>query len=447
MAYFKDYPYVTENIDLSYDPFVAKLKEVITITDQLFATQIHQSYGLYSEEALAWLQNNPSYKPDPYTVTRIEDGMVKETPYHIYYHAAVKRISMYLDDAIETLDQIKDSSFNKVWWKDYLKVLKQAYQHDTWDEAEKFFLQTPIDSPLLLSIGPIDSYHDKVKGVKRYFSAWLLIKNIAAQEQSNTLTTHLKSITNNKVENTNVTFYIGDLLFAGGEVAKHKTMGWSRSESLALTAKYGAIKMIAFNKLPYHTKRMTQAMQKSLQTWDIPDELGNAVMTFHETESIIPLLLHEYAHTYEKSKNAHKNLGEFYTDIEETRANTYMVHFANILETNGHLPNHTMRNIFFRVLLYLPYLHEEYTVYNQRGSYYFAALYWLQKAEAIGIVTIDKTITVNDEHIEDRIKTLISTAKSYLFTVSDKHVFKEELDHLKNNTLLFGSDLAIKLGW
>lgn len=444
MAYFKEYPYITENIDPSYDLFIAKIKEIILITDQLFTTQIHPTYGLYSEEVIHWITNNLDYNPDPLSVSRIENGHIKEIPFHIFYKDAMKRLAKHLDEGQDAIDQIIDESFNKDWWKEYLNILKRAYVQNSWDEADAFFLQTPTDSPILLSIGPIDTYHDKTKGTKRYFSAWLIVKNTAAQRQATIVTNHLTTMTNTDAD---ITFYIGDLLFAGGEVAKHKTMGWSRSGNTELKRFSKSLKMIAFNKLPEHTQRMTQAIQKSVQTWEISNDLGESIMTYHKTQSLIPLVLHEYSHTYEKSNKAQINLQEYYTDIEETRANTYMVYLAKQLEKAGHLSKHTAHIIFLRVLLYLPYLYEEYSKFHQRESYYFAGLYWLQKAESAGIVSIDKTITLHEEHLDEKIDNLISECRSYLFDISEKGLDGELLAKQKKDILLFGADIAITLRW
>lgn len=442
MAYFKEYPFITEHLHHSYDGFLNKLKDIINTTDQLFTTQIHEDYGVYDRPFREWFKENSAYQPQPFAVSRIKDGKCEEIPYHVFYEDAVKRICDLLEEAKDLINNIEDESFDKKWWSTYINVLQEGYLHDDWEKAEEYFLTSPHANPLLLSIGPIDTYHDKTAGVKKIFSAWLLVKNIAGQEQTDIVCKHLTDITQ---QNT-VMFYIGDLLFSGGEVAKHGTMGWSRSERIELAAKYGSIKMIAFNKLPEHTLRMERAMEKSLSTWKLSKELGDAIMAFHKTNSLLPLVLHEYSHTYKKSPNAQKKLKVFYTDIEETRANTYMAYFAHILETNKQLPPHTARNIVLRVLLYLPYLYEEYSVRNQREAYYFAALYWLKKAEHFGVVTIDDTVTVRERVIEKKLEGFIDDTRESLEMLVE-NASQTALERQKKELFLFGADLAIKLGW
>jgi hypothetical protein len=450
MAYFKDYPYITENLDQSYDPFIAKLKEIIVITDQLFATQIHPTYGVYPKDFQDWLKKNPNYTPDSLSVTRIESGEVVEIPFSIYYKDANQRVAKLFDEASTTIDGIKDKLLDKQWWKEYMRVIKKAYLENNWSEAEQYFITTPADSPLLLSIGPIDTYHDLFKGKKQYYSAWLLVNNNAGQEQSDRLCKEL--ITLQKSEDANdksnkITFYIGDILFAGGEVAKHRTMGWSRSENVAITKKLGSLKMIAFNKLPYHTKRMADAMDKSFSKWEIDADLREAIMQFHNTEPLIPLVLHEFSHTFQKSLYAQDNLKQFYTDIEEARANTYMVHFGFYLERHNHLSKHAARNMFLRVLLYLPYLYEEYTVRNQRESYYFAGLFWLDKALTKGIIAETNTLTLRNEKLEESIEELISESLEYLFDAGDKGVAQSTLQQEKERLFTLGQKMATKLSW
>jgi hypothetical protein len=203
---------------------------------------------------------------------------------------------------------------NKTWWKEYITTLQNGFVHNKWEEAEIFFLTLPADSRLLLTLGPIDTYHDKITGTKQFYSGWLLIRN-SAQENIDILLHDVKNINSKKSQN--VTFFIGDLLFAGGEVAKHNTMGWSRPGKTELFKKYGTIKAIAYNKLPIHTMRMGMAIEKSLEHWVMSKELAEKVKQFHDNDSMIPLVLHEYSHTVDKNPLAQAHLGAYYTDIED----------------------------------------------------------------------------------------------------------------------------------
>lgn len=444
MAYYKDYPYVTENLDPSYDLFLNELKEVIVLTDKLFVTQIHPQYGMYTEGFREWIEKHPEYQPDPIAITRIVDGTAKEIPYNEFFNAAVGKIVVQLEQVKKAVDVIADPLLDKKWWKEYISIVQDGFKKDEWDAVESMFLQTPTDSPISLIIGPIDNYHDKIKGVKRSFSAWFLVRNIAAQEQTNLLINHIQAIKENVTypPSEDVSFFIGDLLFAGGEVAKHNTMGWSRA------GKDGkAIKLIACNKLPDHTMRMANAMHKSLTSWKISQELGEAVMAFHMSESLLPLTLHEYSHTYNKSPQAMKQLGVYYTESEESRANAYMVHLGKILENKKQLPPHTARNMFLRVLLYLPYLYEEFAVRQQREAYYFAGLLWLQKAKEYGIVHIAETITIDETDLDEKIENIINEIIKELSEMQDKGIGADRMQKRKEILFVLGKELAAKLSW
>lgn len=443
MSFFREYPYITENLHPSYDRFLNEIKEIVTITDKLFTTQIHTQYGVYDEEFKTWLDNHQEYVPQALTVSRIKNGEVVEIPYNVFYTKAHEQIVRHLDEAASAIDDITDETLNRKWWKKYMRLLQSAFKDNAWEKAFEHFLTLPSNSPISLILGPIDTYHDKEKGIKQFFSAWLLVKNIAAQEQINILCEHLSQI-KEPIENPtveNVSFFISDLLFSGGEVAKHNTMGWSRAGA------NGAIKTIAFNKLPEHTKRMSDAMQKSFGKWKIDKDIADAILTFHQTEFLLPLVLHEYSHTYNKHTKANVNLGKYYTDIEEARANTYMVHLAILLENSKHLRPHSARNMFLRVLLYLPYLYEEYTVRKQRESYYFAGLLWLDRALEKGIITFDQILILNQNALDEKIDKTIIELLEYFNTMQSKLADENTLEKQKSRLIQLGNKLATQLHW
>jgi hypothetical protein len=192
---------------------------------------------------------------------------------------------------------------------------------------------------------------------------------------------------------------------------------------------------------------MADAIEKSLPTWGISKELSDAVIAFHTHHSLIPLVLHEYSHTVNKDPNAHENLGVFYTDIEETRANTMMLSIATLLEQKKHFQENTAKYMFIRILLYLPYLYEEYTVRHQRESYYFAGLYWLKKAEEYGIITIDETVVLNENILDEQLETLIADITKYFHDLSHHASSERKLSKQKKDMFLYGADLAMKLAW
>ena len=427
--YIKEYPEIEKQLDASYQPFLSSLKKVISLTDALFVHQIDPDDGLYPTTIAEWIGKNAEYKTEPYAVLRIENDLPIEIPYHEYYKETIADIVAALHDAKAQSEKIVDGQFDKTWWQNYFDVLNEGFAQDRWDKVEQHFLSMPPESPLLLTIGPIDTYHDQVFGTKRIFSAWLLVHNETAQAEGTQLWSLLTQQETNLQEvsffgisparGNRITHYIGDLLIGGGEVAKAGSMGWSRPENAGVAKQFGSIKAIAYNNFQKHTKKISQDITTYGKKWHISEKITKEVLAFHEEKALLPLLLHEFGHTFFKGENTHANLEQFYTFIEEARANTNMLYIALQLEQQGLLPKQTTRNIFMREFFYLPHLYYQYKVKQQREAYLYSGLLLLFIAKEYEMITItNHKLVLYEGEIEEKLPGLILELKTFLNTLT-----------------------------
>lgn len=443
--FVKEYPEIEKRLHASYKPFLTSLKEVVRLTDTLFVHQIDLKDGLYPSTIAEWIGKNTEYKTEPFAVLRIENDLPVEIPYHEYYQETIEAITKHLREARKHIAHIADEDFDKRWWTKYMEVLEEGFTTDRWQMVEEYFLSLPTQSPLFFSIGPIDTYHDQIFGIKRIFAAWLLVHNEKAQEEASNLWQLLRQQEQNLNEPSffgltpsvggKVTHYIGDILIAGGEVGKAGTIGWSRPENTGIAEQFGSIKAIAYNKFQVHAKKVSRDIKTYSEKWHIPAKLTKEILSFNEEHAILPLLLHEFGHTFFKSEQTHKNLEQFYTFIEEARANTNMLYLSLQLEQQGLLPKQTTRNIFIREFFYLPHLYYQYNVKHQREAYLYSGLLLLFIAKEYELLTIhNHKLVLYEGDIEERLPGLILELKTFLNTLAyfggDKTALAEHKGYL-----------------
>lgn len=427
--HFKEFPEIEKRLNDSYKPFLASLKEVVRLTDKLFMHQIDPEDGLYPSDIADWIGKNAEYKPEPFAVLRIENDLPNEIPYHIYYKELVETIAAHLREAKKHISHITDETFDKKWWEAYMDVLEEGYTTDNWTNVEQYFLTCSEKNPLLFTIGPIDTYHDTVFGIKRIFSAWLLVHNEKAQEEALSLWQMLIQQEKNlqdisffglsPSQGERITHYIGDILYAGGEVAKAGSMGWSRPENSGVAKEFGSIKAIAYNQFHIHAKKISKDIETYGEKWKLPEKLTKEILSFQEDHALLPLLLHEFGHTFFKGERTHANLEQFYTFVEEARANTNMLYLSWQLEQQGLLPKQTTRSIFIREFFYLPHLYYQFHVKQQREAYLYSGLLLLFIAKEYELLTIQNhKLVLYEGDIEERLPGMILELRTFLNTLA-----------------------------
>lgn len=108
-------------------------------------------------------------KNSPYTIIVREDGKLKVVPYSEAY-------AQFLREAAQSLkiasDFFKDSMFSL-----YLKSRAEALLSDDYDASDRLWLDMKTNRFDII-IGPIETYEDKLYGIKTAFEAYVLVKDM-----------------------------------------------------------------------------------------------------------------------------------------------------------------------------------------------------------------------------------------------------------------------------
>lgn len=108
-------------------------------------------------------------KNSPYTIIVREDGQLKVVPYSEAYQ-------MYLQEASNSL-MIASNFFKDSLFKIYLKSRAEALLSNQYDASDRLWLDLK-DNQFDIIIGPIETYEDKLYGIKASYEAYVLVKDM-----------------------------------------------------------------------------------------------------------------------------------------------------------------------------------------------------------------------------------------------------------------------------
>lgn len=108
-------------------------------------------------------------KNSPYTIIVREDGQLKVVPYSEAYVQFLREASQSLRVAA---DFFKDSMFSL-----YLRSRAEALMTDNYDASDRLWLDMKTNKFDII-IGPIETYEDKLYGIKTAFEAYVLVKDM-----------------------------------------------------------------------------------------------------------------------------------------------------------------------------------------------------------------------------------------------------------------------------
>lgn len=440
MSFYREYPGIIEKIDPSVKEFVDKILRVVELTDELFIKQL-QTNPVYSDEAKEHLKKHKSYKTNPLTVLRIKKNKPVETPYHEYYKDIIPQVISILENAIKDLNKVKLRELPRNWWRNYLKTVIKGFQTDSWQSVEAAFLSTPQDSRFLLSIGPIERYHDKLLGTKRFFTAWFLDKNEEQAKINQRLWRELTKIGKESNLNTFIpTLYIGDIICEGGEVAKLNATGWSRPENPEILDKFGSIKIIACNKYLKKMGKQNIEIRMWSNKWNVSQSLKDDLKKIQDDYPLLSLIMHEFGHTFQKPKNAALNLGQHYTFIEEARAEINMLYLCSKLEEKGLVKPQTTRQLLMTKLLLFNFVYQDFKLNKQREEYLYATTMMHLQGLKAGLMSLDKHRVVFSAIDENNLYSAIEAMRNNLSDITNSYSETKNLNRYKKT-------IAEKTNW
>ena len=108
-------------------------------------------------------------KNSPYTIITREDGKLKVVPYSEAY-------AQFLREAAQSLN-IAATFFKDSMFCLYLKSRAEALMNDNYDASDRLWLDMK-DNQFDIIIGPIETYEDKLYGIKTAFESYVLVKDM-----------------------------------------------------------------------------------------------------------------------------------------------------------------------------------------------------------------------------------------------------------------------------
>jgi hypothetical protein len=318
------------NLDLSQKKVLAYLTLATKITDRIFVKQITSDYFCYPKKVDKKIILEANKKNPPilsyYTLLKNNKNDIVSFRYEDYYQKELGEIAKYL---IFAAKECGDLDFKKFLYQRAIHLIEGNYK-----ESEKTWVLMKTDYPINIAIGPLLTYHDKLFGIKTYYSSCVYIRNLSKEKLYQKIT---KKIKKNFLENvffpSDVTprkeiIEVGDIYVYGGEIAKMKAVAWARpsnnTDCKDVLNKYGTKKLIFGNAIAERIKNYGVLVYKSLfnQSISLKD------LIFYTQMGIF---LHELGHGYAIYSTSKERLKDFFWFFEELKSDVFAIHLSPYL--------------------------------------------------------------------------------------------------------------------
>src|SRR3989338_8071769 len=179
MNYYKEYTDVDLSTLLDWEKdVIEKLKEVVKICGQIYAKQKNFSCvgGNFYPCDIQKEQIELASKSDPeilssYTMVEIGDnGELVAVRYSVKFKKEISRMCQIIEDVAKIYES---NGFDL--YSVYLKQMSLDLKNDNYEESEKLWLKIDWKVKVDIKFGPIETYQDKLFGIKRAFQANLRI--------------------------------------------------------------------------------------------------------------------------------------------------------------------------------------------------------------------------------------------------------------------------------
>lgn len=363
--------------------------------DSVFSYQISDADGVYRGDYRRFLGENPDYVTDEFSVLEVHGNTYEEIPYHIAYRKEFSNAKQIAEQILERINRIHDIAWDKKRWRAQYQALIDAFTTNAWQDAEKAFLDYDKSNPFLLSIGPIETYHDKVRGTKRFFSCVFMQKETEQlkyeemwEQLQNIAQSHIPPIPH-QASTESANLFVGNVIVASGEVPKLQAEAWSRPESAVTAQRYGSIKMLMLNTFDEKFPRLYKYTTEFLYHCKIESSLKELFLPRVSELLKLNLILHEFGHTYLKPPSSSEHLAEYYSLLEEPRAEINSLYLARLLEVSGALEEETTMLLFLSDLFLFNFKYERFKELGMREEYLFSTSYWYLAAINQNLITIE----------------------------------------------------------
>lgn len=155
---------------------VSKLKEVVKLCGKIYDKQVNSSAGFYpSNVTIDDIEDAAVDNPDilsPYTKVVREGASFKSIYYYEEFEDEINEIVGLLQ---EVSSLYEENNFED--YSEYLKVLASDLKSADFSKSEKLWLRLNGVTNVDIKLGPIETYQDKLLGIKKSFQANLRMRD------------------------------------------------------------------------------------------------------------------------------------------------------------------------------------------------------------------------------------------------------------------------------
>jgi hypothetical protein len=402
------------------DAVIAVVKSV----DSLFTLQLDTARGVYRGEGLLPDKGGDMSLYQPYTVVEVDT--LRQIPYCESYAPEIAPVIRELRELGGLSRGINYPGFSGDWWGAYFDSIALGFQQDSWSDVERFFLTLPAQERFLLSIGPIERYHDSRLGCRRFYTAVFMYRNPeytvyqklwsdASEEYLSDPDIWFKPRVTPHVPR----LFVGDVIAEGGEVAALDAEAWSRPEDTTVAATHGAIKMIMVNTFQRKSAELLASASRTMVHFGMDPDRRRSDLGDLEVVCMTNLILHEMGHTFIKPDGGAERLGEFYTLFEEARAEINSLYLCWKLEGKGLVPLGRTRQVLLTDLALLHYKYQRFIRTGFRDEYLYSTVLWYEKAEQFGLISLqsDGVVHIDESALDQCMEVFIRDIFTFFNTI------------------------------
>lgn len=332
--------YYIENEEISLErlksweiDLVNLLKEAVKISAEIYAKQLDPVTGqgnFYPSELssndIEKLGETNSEILSAYTMVVKEGNDVKAIRYHEYFADETNRLIEILEKAQSIYRENEH-----IEYADYIKTLIEDFKKSEFIDSEIRWLNIKNDSRVGIKIGPIETYQDKVLGIKRAYQGNLRVTDDEAQSNLKDYIDVINSI----IPASPFAIDVNTMPF-NVRVDKVVAMGGWHAELIPRSSNYPSdsnyikhgIKAIIYtnnieSKLPVIQEITKQIINTTMLDESEMKKAAIRAATFHEISETIAKL--RYYSEYEKLKHMRDKIVELHANITGIKSGSIQV--------------------------------------------------------------------------------------------------------------------------
>lgn len=296
------------------------------------------------EEFQAWLQTLQPKAQEQATgfftvIRRTPEGTLRAVPYSEEYKE-------WLEPAAQELEKAAQLVTNRSL-KKYLQLRAKAFRTNEYYESDCAWLE--VDAPIDVTIGPYETYMDKLFGYKAAFEAFITVRDVEATNKLALFARHLQDIENNlplnpKYRNPKIApmapIRVVDVLYATGDGNSGvQTAAFNLPNDERVIREKGAKRVMLKNiQEAKFNNILLPIAQGVLDTSQHHAVSFDAFFTHILAHELVHGLGPHTIHIDGKTTTVRKELKELYSTIEEAKADITGLYALQYLIDRGILP-------------------------------------------------------------------------------------------------------------